>query len=466
MPIGSRKSRGGDEYVFIDGKAMRADEAVRIQLTAEDTAVPGQEEVSSVPGAAEAAGGKKKAKRSWSAQRAFEELDSGGAFDINEDFDISMQEVINLRADDKRKMRGRIGALLVALVAVFFASLCIGGNNEVGIVRDPITVAKALGTCVYLNVGSLLNLDYYDALAPFRAAQEIDGYASIVNRFATTVGTLVCGFLLSLAGMMYQNVFKNPLASPTMLGVSVGVRFGTIILVIMFGEAALTMESTRYVFCYIGGIIILGGVLLFSKAMSGIHGKINVADMLIAGSVFSTLLSSVSQFFLSYVLTDDEYEVFYELTTGMRATFEWYAFILLAIVVVIAVVPVFMTRFRLNTIAFDDSEARLLGVNPQTLRVFVLVAGTIMILAAQIHVGVISLVSLVVPFIVRYIVGSEFGKQLIGNMLLGPLMLIICQDVCGLVPFMGGHVSLTAVVGFVGLPLYIWMTALGKKGWN
>ena len=251
-----------------------------------------------------------------------------------------------------------------------------------------------------------------------------------------------------------------------MLGVSAGVRIGTIILVMLYGTAATYMEGMRYAFCYIGGIIIILGVIGFSKLIAGKDREINVADMLIVGSVFSQLLATVSTFFLTYVMDDSLYEVFYELTSGMRTTAEWYAFIFLAIVIVVAVVPVFLMRFRLNTVAYDEGDMRILGVNPERMRAFVLILGTIMILAAQIHVGVISMVALVVPFLVRYVVGSEFGKQLMGNMLLGPILLLICRDICALIPFVGGGLSLEMVVGFVALPVYIWMMALGKRGWE
>ncbi|MCD8207001.1 MAG: iron ABC transporter permease [Bacteroidales bacterium] len=461
--IGSRRSRDEDEYYFVDGKAMRADEVVRIEVDTPsgDTTVPGMEseEVQDVTDS-------KKPRKRWSVRRAYKELDSSPAFEIDED------GLKALRGDEtlyksERSHTWRITIVMLAiLLALVLASLCIS-YISVDVFYTPIDVFRAIGRRIYLFVGEIFHLSYYTVLSDNEAARELTGYSDILERCNVTFTTVVCGFLLSVAGMLYQNVFRNPIASPTMLGVSSGVRIGTIILVITFGVAALNYGALRYAYCYIGGIVILLGVLGFSKLLAGRGRQINVADMLIVGSIFSELLSVVSQYFLSYILSDEEWEVFYELTSGMRGgVSEWYSLLFLFVIIAVTIVPIFLMRFRINTVSFDDSEARLLGVNPQRLRVFVLVMGTLAILAAQIHVGVISMVSLVVPFLVRYVVGSEFRKQLIGNMILGPIMLLLCRDICSLIPFVGGGLSLEMVVGFVALPVYIWMMALGRRGWE
>ena len=469
MPIGSRRSSSGEEYVFIDGKAMRSNEAVRVDVDATDGQVPGKETVDEATGApivtGDVSGKDASGRKKWSAKRALNELESSDAFAPAQDGRFSYEEAVLLRAEALRATRRRALLFGAILLVVTLFSLCLG-VNETGTFYSPVTVVQALAKRVYLGVGQLLGLDYWDPLAPVQANQEISGYADIGARFDITLVTLICGFLLALAGMLYQNVFRNPLASPTMLGVSSGVRIGTIILVLVFNTEALYMEGLRYAFCYVGGIIILLAILGFSKVLAGKHRPINVVDMLIAGSVFAQVLQVVSTYFLTYVLDDEGYTTFYELTTGARTQVEWYTFIFLGVVIVIAVLPVILMRFRLNAVSFEPGEARLLGVDPERLRVVALVLGTLIILAAQIHVGVISMISLVVPFLVRYLVGSEFGEQVVGNMLLGPAILLVCRDIISLIPFVGVGLSLEMVVGFVALPVYIWMMALGKRGWE
>ena len=371
---------------------------------------------------------------------------------------------MGLRMEGRRETRRKVAIMGAVLLAITLASLCLS-SFSIGVFYSPLTVVQALATRAQLFFERLLSPETFDVGLINEANARIPGYGDICNRFDITVVTLVCGFLLSVSGMLYQNVFKNPIAAPSMLGVSAGVRIGTIALVLTFGADAIGMSGMRYLYCYIGGIAIILGVVGFAKLLSREQG-INVADMLIVGSVFSQVLATLSMYFLTYIMDDDLYEVFYELTSGMRADTDSLAFVFLAIVLVASVLPVFLMRFKLNIVAFDDSDMRMAGVRPELLRVFVLVMGTIMILAAQIHVGVISMVALVVPFLTRYLVGSEFGKQLLGNMILGPALLLLCRFLCGVIPFVNGGLSLEMVVGFVALPAYLWMMAIGKRGWE
>ena len=370
----------------------------------------------------------------------------------------------DLMYESRRETRRKTLGLVVIFVVLILASLCLSYYN-IGVMYSPVNVVQALFTRASLFFQQLISPDTFDITQVNEASTTIQGYGDICQRFDVTIVTVVCGLLLSLSGMLYQNVFKNPIAAPSMLGVSAGVRIGTIVLVLMFGVDALVMSGMRYLFCYIGGVAIILGVMFFAKLIARGH-SINVADMLIVGSVFSQLLATISTYFLTYIMTDEQYEVFYELTSGMRTDTDTLAFLFLAIVLVISVLPVYLMRFKLNVVAFDDSDMRMLGVRPETMRVFVLVMGTIMILAAQIHVGVISMVALVVPFLTRYVVGSEFGKQFVGNLILGPSLLLLCRFICGLIPFVNGGMSLEMIVGFVALPVYIWMMAIGKRGWE
>ena len=466
MLIGSKRNNNGDEYVFIDGKAMKAEEAVRFQLTEEDTAmVPGQQEAASVPGA-EQAGASKGRKRKWNGKKALEELEEGDAFELTESAKNGGVAFSRMMADEKRSMRHTYAIMAAIFIVIAVFNLCVSAN-ETGKLYSPLWVVQVLVERVKVTFGMITGADWCDSATILaQVNQEFPGYADICLRFDTTIVTAFCGLLLALSGMMYQNVFKNPIAAPSMLGVSAGVRIGTIILVLAYGTAATAMTGMRYVYCYIGGTIIILCVIGFSKLIAGRGRHINVIDMLIVGSVLSQVLSTVSMYFLTEVMDDELYEVFYTLTSGARADGSLSAIVVLLVITLVSVLPVFLMRFRMNATAFSDGEVRVLGVDPERLRVFVLIMGTIMILAAQIHAGVISMIALVVPFLVRYAVGSEFGKQMVGNMLLGPASLLLCRGICGMISFVGAGLSLDMVVGFVALPLYIWMMALGRKGWE
>ena len=89
-----------------------------------------------------------------------------------------------------------------------------------------------------------------------------------------------------------------------------------------------------------------------------------------------------------------------------------------------------------------------------------------MILAAQIHVGMVSLVSLVVPFLARGWFGCEFNKQLIGNVCIGTVLLLACRDICDLIPFVGDGLAIGSVVSVVAMPLFVVVMARQMREWK
>ena len=106
-----------------------------------------------------------------------------------------------------------------------------------------------------------------------------------------------------------------------------------------------------------------------------------------------------------------------------------------------------------------------MGGRPAALRVLSIIAGSIMILTAQVFVGSASSFALVVPFLARYLFGSEFRRQLWGNVLLGTIVLLICRDLTVLIPFPGIGLPIGVVAGAVTLPLFVWATTFSRKGW-
>ena len=129
-------------------------------------------------------------------------------------------------------------------------------------------------------------------------------------------------------------------------------------------------------------------------------------------------------------------------------------------------IPIVLFRFRLNVVAFSDAEMRLLGVNADALRMVALVCGSLMILTAQVNAGQVAMVSLVVPFIVRAVFGSEFRKQLVGNVLCGAIVLLAASDVVSLVVLHMIDFNLNLVINVGILPLYVWMIAIGQRSWE
>lgn len=384
---------------------------------------------------------------------------------------IGMKESNALLSAERFAFATKVFVCIVATVVLAFLSLCI-----MGAAGDLYPYSQRYDVYSPLQVGSVLFEQAYNALAGIThqfsphsnewIRENVPGYWAVPRRASVVGITFICAEMLAVSGMLYQNVFRNPIAGPGMLGVTSGVGLGLMILVAMYHAAAPSMLYERYAMCYGFGAAILVMVLVAGKRLSGKGKPYDIVTMLLIGSVLSQLIALVVSYVTLFVMEEDDYLVFYTLSQMLTVSTSLISWITLGIAALVSFVPVWMNRHKLNALAFDDQEARVLGMNPSRMRALALVCGAIMILAASIHVGAVALVSLIAPFIARSLFGCAFDRQLIGNVCLSPILLLVCRDITDLVPFIGEGLAIGSVVSVVALPLFMVMMARHVRGWE
>ncbi|MDR3136704.1 MAG: iron ABC transporter permease [Coriobacteriales bacterium] len=278
--------------------------------------------------------------------------------------------------------------------------------------------------------------------------------------------TLISAILLSVAGMLYQNVFRNPIAGPGMLGVSSGVSLGMMLLVVLQGASVYGLIVEHYLACYGFGAALLLFVILAGRRLSGKGKSFDIVTILLIGSIFSQLIGFIVSYVTLFVMEPDHYEIFFTLSQMLVVDVSVFSWIALGVAFIASIIPVWLLRFQFNALAFDVAEVKLLGINYTALRTVALVCGAIMILAAQVHVGMVGMISLIVPFFARSWFGCEFRKQLIGNVCISTILLIICRDIADLIPFVGDGLALGSVVSVVALPLFLIIVIKQLRGWE
>ncbi len=453
MAFGTKRMRGDNEYVFVDGRMLKADEVIRIEV---DSPV-------AAPGQAEAEGRGRRGR--LSNRESLRALNNSDAFEMREEFLdelVSYERAESLMADDRRKMRRKILLFGGLFLALLLFSLC-KSEGYFMTWYSPLDVLACYGCWFKLQ---FIRIFKSAAFAAARAAviEQHSMYYDVTNQLASVWRYCMCGGLLALSGMLYQNAFRNPIAAPSMLGISNGMNMATLVMVMLFGELAVSMAKIYFVFSYASGVGVLLLVLLGGKWMSG-KGQFNVVNMLLMGTVISQLLGVIMTFIQNTFMTTAQWLVFYEMQESMVDLGIW-ANISIIFGLCVSLVPVFVFRFRLNLISFSDEEPKLLGVDPEKLRVMALACGSMMILTAQINAGQISVVSLVIPFIARYVFGSEFRKQLVGNVILGMIVLLACVDIQSCIYISWMEVGLSSVVTIMSMPLFIWMLVVRQRSWE
>lgn len=420
-------------------------------------AAPGQESASvaqSVPGDA----GEQRGSASQCKDKA-----SGHAELPSEQAQASLKDrmIPQLMALDKRSLRRKTVAVGILFIAFALLSACI--DLYQGRIASPAEVFWCYGTWISQTAAGFLG---QQTMTPEELMAVQPSYYSLLGRAGITFVTALAGALLALAGTLYQSVFKNPIASPSMLGVSSGIQLGYVVLVFIFGTAAGELAVWRYGMAYGFALLMLVLVFALSKLISGKGRPLNIINMLLIGMIMSQLVGVIVSYASWYVFDDQMWTVYNNLSEVLTVDTNGVALAILLVMTVVSVVPVALLRFRLNVLSFSESDMRMLGVNSHRIQLIALTCGTLMMIASQVAVGTVSMVALVVPHVSRALFGAEFRKQLAGNVLLGALILVLCRTALSFIPAVGMWLPIGTVVSIVVLPAFVWIIATQQRSWE
>ena len=269
------------------------------------------------------------------------------------------------------------------------------------------------------------------------------------------LAALLVGAALAAAGTAYQGMFRNPLVSPDILGVSTGAALGAV-LGIFLSQGVVFIQ----LFAFAGG---LAAVALVYWIGARLRGHDPLLALVLTGVVIGTLLGSAIAL-LKYLA--DPYNQLPAITywlLGSLASISprdvYYAipFMLLGLV------PMLLLRWRINLLAMPDDEARALGVDTRKLRVLIIAAATLMTASAVAISGIIGWVGLLIPHAARLLVGPDFGRLLPLAMLLGAAFLLAVDTLCRTIATI--EVPPGVLTALIGTPFFLWLFALARRSW-
>lgn len=268
------------------------------------------------------------------------------------------------------------------------------------------------------------------------------------------VGALVVGGALAAAGATYQNLFRNPLVSPNVLGVAAGAGFGAA-LGILLDASAITIQALAFGFGLLATTLTVWLGRLFDRSA--------LLSLVLAGLVvaafFEALIASLK------VLADPLNQlpsITFWLLGGLHRLNPG---TLLVAVVAIAVPAalLFAVRWQVHALAAGEDEARALGVDVTRLRVQLILAATLMTAACVAVSGLVGWVGLLVPHLVRMVVGPSFALVLPLSALVGGGFLLAVDDLArGLG---GSEIPLGILTALIGAPLFALVLARTRQRW-
>lgn len=256
--------------------------------------------------------------------------------------------------------------------------------------------------------------------------------------------SILIGAGLALTGAVMQGVFRNPLASAQILGVSSGASFGGV-LVLLVGLGGITLVGGAFV----GGVIALLLVLAIARAVPGAPLLMIILGGTVVGAMFQAMVS-----FITYIA--DPYSelpsiVFWLM--GSLATAGYGKLAIAAVPILLPALVVLALRWRLNILSMGDEDAVALGLRPQRLRLLLLGCVAMITAAAVAVSGVIGWVGLVVPHLVRMMIGTDNRMVLPVSALLGAAYLTAIDTLSRVLST--AEIPIGILTAIIGAPFFV-----------
>jgi iron complex transport system permease protein len=274
-------------------------------------------------------------------------------------------------------------------------------------------------------------------------------------RLPRIAAAMLVGGALAAAGAAYQGLFRNPLVSPDILGVSGGAGLGAV-LGIFLSLPVIGIQLLAFVV----GLCTVGLVLLIAAS---VRGREPVLVLVLAGVVVGALAGSAIS--LLKVLADpyDQLPAITFWLLGSLAAIKLEDLTATVPVAALGLVPLALLRWRINVLSLGDEEARALGVNAPRLRVVVIAAATLMTASVVAITGIIGWVGLIMPHMARMLVGPNFDRLLPAAMILGAGYLLLVDTLARTIAAVETPIGI--LTAFVGAPVFLWLLARGRHGW-
>jgi iron complex transport system permease protein len=270
------------------------------------------------------------------------------------------------------------------------------------------------------------------------------------------LAALLVGGALAASGAAYQTLFRNPLVSPDILGVSAGAALGAV-LAIFLSLDVWAIQSFAFGF----GLAAVGAAYLIAVTLRG-HDPILV--LVLAGVVLGSLLGACIAL-VKYLA--DPYNQLPAITywlLGSLAASSVEDIRTSAFPVLAGLVALWLVRWRITVLSLGDEEAASLGVAAGRIRALVIGAATLVTAAVVSISGIVGWIGLVVPHIARMLVGPDFRALFPVSVLLGSAFLLAVDTLARTVARI--EIPLGVLTAFVGTPIFIWLLATARRRWQ
>ena len=327
-----------------------------------------------------------------------------------------------------------VGMLTVALLLAIVVSLGVG----------------AVGVPARSLVQALLGRE------PLTADQRIIIFSLRLPRI---LAAALVGSALSVSGLLFQGLFRNPLADPYVIGSSGGAVLGASLGVFLLSSVTVAGFGATALLGFVGAAC----SILLVYALARVHGRTPVVTLLLAGFAVSTMLSYSS--YLLEVLDRDFGTGLRVLASWLHGTIgqpTWGQLTIITIMLALGFAAAVPLARRLNTLSLGEEYATHLGIHVQQTRIAIIVIGSMLTAAAVALGGLISFVGLVVPHMMRMILGADHTRLLPATALAGAVFLLLADTVARII-IAPAELSVGVLTAFIGGPFFLYLLRKTKQ---
>jgi len=356
---------------------------------------------------------------------------------------INGQAAASMRAQHRRRVQLVLGGLIALLVVAIGASLAIGA-----VTIAPGQVLAILGD----QVGLPLPWAY-------ETRQELVLTGIRLPRVLLAIGV---GGGLAVSGAVMQGLFRNPLADPSLIGVSSGAALAAVVAIVLGSTVLGAWTDTLGAFllpaaAFAGGVI----ATLVVYRLATREGRTSVATMLLAGIAINALAGAGTGLMI-FIADDDQLRdlTFWTLGSLGGATWERLAVVGPCLLGGMLVAP--LLARPLNALLLGEGEALHLGINTERVKKLVIVLAALVVGAAVAVSGIIGFIGLVVPHLLRLAVGPDHRVLVPGSALLGGALLL-GADLLARIIVAPAELPIGIVTALLGAPFFLWLLLRDRK---
>ena len=277
------------------------------------------------------------------------------------------------------------------------------------------------------------------------------------SRLPRTIASLLGGIALALSGWMMQTLFRNPLAGPSILGITSGASLGVAVVVLSGSLFGFSLSSTFGSLSIVGGALLGSMAILFIMLLAAGRMKDQIT-LLIIGIMVGHFTGAIESI-LQYKTSESSLRSFIIWGMGSFADANYTEIIIITIVAAASIIPIYFKKQALNIMLLGDDYAQSMGIQVKKIRLVLIIVSGLLAGVVTAFCGPIAFIGLVVPHIARMLFRTADHRRLfIPIILIGAMIGLSCDFISRI-----AEIPLNAITSALGAPVVIWILLRNSK---